>query len=118
MSACICRQSGSLTLENVKCAMNLGSVLTKCSRDPVNRPSGDKHVCDVHCGRSESVTSEKLTVKRLSRSLPFFQVLFCREQAADAAKGPLVPCREDVLASGTPARAKALVQVLDVPYCN
>lgn len=40
MSACICRQSGSLTLGNVKCAMNLNSVLTKCSRDPVNSPSG------------------------------------------------------------------------------
>lgn len=40
VSACICRQSGSLTLGNVKCAMNLNSVLTKCSRDPVNSPSG------------------------------------------------------------------------------
>lgn len=40
MSACICRQSGSLTLGNVKCAVNLNSVLTKCSRDPVNSPLG------------------------------------------------------------------------------
>lgn len=110
MSVCICRESGSLTLGNLKCATNLSSVLTKCSWGPVNSPSGDKHVCDMHCGRSESVTSEKLTVKRLTCNLPSFQVLFCREQDADAAK--------DTLASGTPEGSKALVQILDVLHCN
>lgn len=40
MSACNCRQSGSLTLGNVKHTMNVNSVWTKCSQDPVNSPSG------------------------------------------------------------------------------
>lgn len=45
MSACICRQSASLTLENVRCAMSLNSVLTTCSRGPVSSPSGGAFLC-------------------------------------------------------------------------
>lgn len=107
MSACICRQSGSLTLGNVKCTMNVNRVWTKCSGVLSTAPQ-DKHGCDKHSSRSQTVTPESLRTGKLIYNLPSFQGLFSREKPAATAescassllllqlykseKGPPCPC--------------------------
>lgn len=82
MSACICRQSGSLTLGTVERTMNVNSVWTKCSQDPVNSPSGRAQKWQAQ----RRVTPESVRTGKLIYTLPSFQVLFSREKPAATAE--------------------------------
>lgn len=131
MYACTCRQPGSLTLGNVKCAMNLNSVLTKCSQDPVNSPSGG--VCMWQALWKVWGSHPREDDNWLVFSLPSFQVLSPQKAAATAKNPPMNPAgavkgaswcmsstkvKRDPLATGSPASSKAMVRTSSMGSCD